>query len=91
MALPFEQQMCNPFEAPSVPCALGILPVYAINATTASDIAAGVRFARKNNIRLVIKNTGHEYVSCCASAHFFFALRLYTHFWPPLTSIIALC
>ncbi len=52
--------MCNPFDTPSAPCDLGSLPVYAIKATDVSDIAAGVKFAWKNNIRLVIKNTGHE-------------------------------
>lgn len=33
---------------------------YAINITGAEDAAAGLKFAQKNNIRLVIKNTGHE-------------------------------
>ncbi|KAK1148467.1 hypothetical protein N8T08_009472 [Aspergillus melleus] len=37
-------------------------PVYTINATSADDIAAGIKFAKDNNLRLVIKNTGHDVV-----------------------------
>jgi len=35
--------------------------VYAIAARNAEDIAAGVSFARENNLRLVIKGGGHSY------------------------------
>jgi hypothetical protein len=35
---------------------------YVINVTGAEDVQAGIKFARENNVRLVIKNTGHEYV-----------------------------
>ncbi len=36
--------------------------VYAIKARNAADIAAGVNFARTNNLRLVVKGTGHSYL-----------------------------
>ena len=36
---------------------------YSINVSQASDAVAGLQFAEQNNIRLVIKNTGHEYES----------------------------
>ena len=35
--------------------------IYAIKARSSADIAAGVNFARQNNLRLVIKATGHSY------------------------------
>jgi len=35
---------------------------YAVAAEDASDVAAGVRFARDHNLRLVIKGTGHDYL-----------------------------
>jgi FAD/FMN-containing dehydrogenase len=35
--------------------------VYAIAAKNAEDIAAGVNFARENNLRLVVKGGGHSY------------------------------
>jgi FAD/FMN-containing dehydrogenase len=36
--------------------------VYAVKARTAADVAAAVNFARDNNLRLVIKGTGHSYL-----------------------------
>ncbi|KAJ5555795.1 FAD linked oxidase N-terminal [Penicillium sp. DV-2018c] len=41
-------------------CTLGPAPVYTINATEIEEIAAGVKFAQENNVRLVIRNTGHD-------------------------------
>jgi len=56
----FANQSCDPFTAESSPCLVGNYVRYAINVTTADDVIAGVNFASKNNIRLVIRNTGHE-------------------------------
>jgi hypothetical protein len=41
-------------------CDLGNTPVYSINATKSEHVAAGIKFAKQNNVRLVIKNTGHD-------------------------------
>lgn len=41
-------------------CSLGGLPRYTVNATAPEDVAAGILFAKKHNIRLVIKDTGHD-------------------------------
>ncbi|KFX97817.1 hypothetical protein V490_02608 [Pseudogymnoascus sp. VKM F-3557] len=41
-------------------CDLGNFPVYTVNATRSSDIAAGIKFSKDHNVRLVIKNTGHD-------------------------------
>lgn len=54
---------CVPFTPASQPCETGNYASYSINVTVANDAIAGIRFARENNIRLVIKNTGHEYDS----------------------------
>ncbi|KAA8567448.1 hypothetical protein EYC84_010461 [Monilinia fructicola] len=55
---------CPPvdFSAGDVPgnCSIGNAPRYVVNATKPEDVAMGVDFARKNNIRLVIRNTGHD-------------------------------
>lgn len=58
----FQNASCDPFTPRAKPCTLGNYVDYAINCTGAEDIAAGLRFAQMHNIRLVIKNTGHEYV-----------------------------
>ena len=36
--------------------------VYAVKARNAADVAAAVKFARDNNLRLVVKGTGHSYL-----------------------------
>ena len=63
VSFPFAQnQSCDPYMPKTKPCDLGHYVSYSINVTGAADIAAGIDFARRNNVRLVIKNTGHEYV-----------------------------
>lgn len=52
---------CDPFTDPSTPCLLGNYVRYAINVTDLAHIVAGIKFVKKHNIRLVIRNTGHEY------------------------------
>ncbi|KAK6063441.1 FAD-dependent isoamyl alcohol oxidase (FAD binding domain protein) [Seiridium cupressi] len=47
---------------PSKPCELGNYATYSINVTEAADIIAGLDFTNEHNIRLVIKNTGHDYL-----------------------------
>lgn len=41
-------------------CALGPAPIYTINATEPEELATGIAFAKKHNIRLVVRNTGHD-------------------------------
>jgi hypothetical protein len=53
---------CDPFTPISSPCTLGNYVSYSINVSGANDVKEGVRFAKQNNVRLVIKNTGHECV-----------------------------
>ncbi|KAH7930955.1 FAD-binding domain-containing protein [Leucogyrophana mollusca] len=44
-----------------VPCGQGSVPVVGIDAREPSDIQAAVNFAVKHNLRLTVKNTGHDY------------------------------
>ena len=46
----------------SVPCSEKGYPVYVVNATSANDVKLAVDFARENNIRLIIKASGHDYL-----------------------------
>ncbi|KAI4664655.1 uncharacterized protein J4E79_002953 [Alternaria viburni] len=43
-------------------CKLVSFPAFVINATTVKDVQLAVNFARNNNIRLTIKNTGHDFL-----------------------------
>lgn len=56
----FQNQSCVPFTNVSTPCELGNYASYLINVSSIADIQAGLSFTSQNNVRLVIKNTGHE-------------------------------
>ena len=51
---------CWPY--PEVPCTGEGFPIYVINATSKDDVKAGVKFAKENNVRLVVKASGHDYI-----------------------------
>ena len=42
-------------------CTLGGYPAYVLNATNVAQIQLAVNIARELNLRLVIKNTGHDF------------------------------
>ncbi|KAH8152823.1 uncharacterized protein LAJ45_03049 [Morchella importuna] len=67
---------CLPTTNPEERCSLGTYPEYVINATTVEDVQAGVNFARLNNVRLVIKNTGHDFMGKSTGAG---SLSIWTH------------
>lgn len=69
MAYPFSNNSCNPYLDPDTPCTLGSHVVYSVNATQVSHLQAAVNFARTHNIRLVIRNTGHDYLGKSTGAH----------------------
>ncbi|GAB0138996.1 hypothetical protein EsDP_00007215 [Epichloe bromicola] len=57
-------------------CTLGAYPAYAVNATTVAQIQLAVNFARNQGLRLVVKNTGHDYQGRSSGAG---ALSIWTH------------
>jgi hypothetical protein len=57
-------------------CTLGGYPSYVINAKDVLDIQLGINFARNDNLRLVIKNTGHDFSGKSVGAG---ALSIWTH------------
>lgn len=67
---------CSPYTAPDAACNQGNLAVYAINVSSAADVAAGLAFARAHNIRLTVKNTGHDYIGRSSGAG---SLALWMH------------
>jgi hypothetical protein len=50
---------------------------YAVKARHAGDVAAAVNFARDNNLRLVVKGTGHSYLGTSNAPD---SLLVWTHF-----------
>ena len=67
---------CSPFPASSSGCDLGNLAVYALDIDSAATVAAGLKFAQEHNIRLTIKNTGHDYIGRSSGQG---SLALWTH------------
>ncbi|KEY73201.1 hypothetical protein S7711_04167 [Stachybotrys chartarum IBT 7711] len=72
----FQNQSCNPFTPLERPCELGNYASYSINVTVADDVLAGIRFAKQKNVRLVIMNTGHDYMGKSTGKG---SLSLWTH------------
>ncbi|KAI1172248.1 FAD-binding domain-containing protein [Nemania sp. FL0916] len=47
--------------SPDTPCSGAGYPAYVVNATTAVHVKLSLEFARKHNIRIVVKSTGHDF------------------------------
>ncbi|KAI1170389.1 hypothetical protein F4777DRAFT_569286 [Nemania sp. FL0916] len=58
----FQNQTCDPYTPTDKPCTLGNYPPYSVKVTGAEDIISSLKFVRKHNIRLVIKNTGQDFL-----------------------------
>ncbi|KAI5252056.1 FAD binding domain protein [Aureobasidium subglaciale] len=61
MAPFFANQSCDPFQPRSAQCVIGTYVQYAINVSDVTDVVNGLNFATNHNIRLVVRNTGHDY------------------------------
>lgn len=65
-----------PTTDPTGSCTLGGYPSYAVNASNVAQIQLAVNFARNSGIRLVVKNTGHDFSGKSGGAG---ALSIWTH------------
>ena len=72
----FANASCDPFTPQNTSCLFGNYVRYAVDVTGPEDIAATIQFADKNNIRLVIRNTAHDYVGRSTGAG---GLAIWTH------------
>lgn len=61
MAPFFASNSCNPFLRRNSRCDLENYVSYAVNVSNIADIQTTVKFVKKRNIRLTIRNTGHDY------------------------------
>ena len=57
-------------------CEQGGYPTYAVNVSTVAQIQLAVNFARNANLRLVVKNTGHDFNGKASGKG---ALSIWTH------------
>ncbi|KAK2745697.1 hypothetical protein FQN57_003594 [Myotisia sp. PD_48] len=75
MAPFFANQSCDPFLKDGQ-CVIGSYVQYAVAASSACDVKKTVAFAKSHNIRLVVRNTGHDYYGKSTGAG---ALAVWTH------------
>ncbi|KAK4222036.1 hypothetical protein QBC38DRAFT_490871 [Podospora fimiseda] len=68
---------CPRSRNPAGNCTQGGFPEYVVNATTPKHVQLAVNFARNKNIRLIIKNTGHDTSGRNIGAG---SLSVFTHF-----------
>ncbi|KAF9578653.1 hypothetical protein BGW38_005446 [Lunasporangiospora selenospora] len=61
----------------TAPCTQGEVPLYTVKALSVADVETTIRFASKHNIRLVVKNTGHDYLGRSTAMN---SISLWTHF-----------
>ncbi|ETS76420.1 hypothetical protein PFICI_11807 [Pestalotiopsis fici W106-1] len=76
MAAFWANNSCDPFTAVDAQCIVGAYVSYVVNASCASDYQETIKFARDNNLRLVIRNTGHDYMGKSTGAG---AVAIWTH------------
>ncbi|KAF2015808.1 isoamyl alcohol oxidase-like protein [Aaosphaeria arxii CBS 175.79] len=72
----FQGRTCVAIDRPDGTCSLGGFPAYAVNVSSVEQIQLTLNFARNNNLRLVIKNTGHCYLGKSLGAG---SLSIWTH------------
>lgn len=58
----YTNETCRPTTVPSDPCTLGYYGVYVLTAQTHAHLQAGLDFARTHDLRLVVRNTGHDFL-----------------------------
>lgn len=68
---------CDPFEESEIQCHVNAHVQMAVNVSSVDEVHASLDFAREHNVRIVIKNTGHEYMGKSAPARG--TLSLWTH------------
>ncbi|KAF6831781.1 FAD binding domain-containing protein (isoamyl alcohol oxidase) [Colletotrichum plurivorum] len=72
----FANQSCDPFTDRTTPCLIGNYVNYVVEVTSAQDVVETVNFARENNIRFLVRNTGHDHLGRSTGAG---ALAAWTH------------
>lgn len=75
-AWPTQNQSCYIDSKKSIPCGQGRISLYTLQAESTKDIQAGVNFARKHNLRVAIRNSGHNHAGRSVAPE---SLQINTH------------
>lgn len=66
-AWPERNSSCYLDSAPESRCGQGRLSLYSVQAKSTAHVQAAVRFAKQHNLRLAIKNSGHDFMGRSAA------------------------
>ena len=72
----YQGQTCLPQDAANGTCEIGGYPSYTVKATNVAQIQLAINFARTLNLRLVVHNTGHDFLGKSTG---YGALSIWTH------------
>ncbi|KAK4225264.1 hypothetical protein QBC38DRAFT_421705 [Podospora fimiseda] len=72
----YQGETCMPQNGQSGSCTLGSFPSYSVKISNVFQIQLAVNFARNKGIRLVVHNTGHDFLGKSTGAG---ALSIWTH------------
>ncbi|OBR04746.1 FAD binding domain-containing protein [Colletotrichum higginsianum IMI 349063] len=72
----FANQSCDPFTDRAIPCTLGNYVSYAVDVRCTADVGHALKFAKANNLRVVVRNTGHDFLGRSTGAG---ALAIWTN------------
>lgn len=75
-ARPEGNESCYLDTAPESRCSQGRISLYSVQAKSAAHIEAAVQFAKQHNLRLAIKNSGHDFMGRSAAPE---SLRILTN------------
>ena len=75
-AFPRRNETCYVDSTQSIPCGQGRISLYSAVVRKTEHIQAAVRFVRKHNVRLAIKNTGHCFLGRSVAPD---SLQILTH------------
>lgn len=78
----FANESCDPFTTRESQCVLGTYVQYAVDVHSDKDLATTLAFAQQRNIRVVIRNTGHDYNGKSTGAG---AIAIWTHHLKEIT------
>lgn len=76
MAPYFANHSCNPFSEPDTPCEVGAYVQYSVKVSEPADVAKTIWFANHHNIRVVIRNSAHDYLGKSTGAG---AIAIWVH------------
>ena len=77
MAPFFTNNSCSPFSPEQSPCLIGAYIDYAVNVTKPKHVIETLSFCNKHSIRLIIRNTGYDYLGKSTGAS---AIGIRTHY-----------